>query len=263
MDRQPGETMPHRRRLLLLSALSLLIGCAVRAPAALQSPPESVTITSGGPSRSASHLARVDDGVIVIDLGWWGAESALVEGLGQLGASIDDVIAVFLTHSHRDHIAGWRSVRHARFHLAEAELELLFGRVRHGGWIPRWASRLRASDLPSPGDIDVRAFSADTTFVFGADSVHAFLVPGHTAGSTAYLFRGTLFAGDAITWSRLGGFAPARAGYSDDPELARHSLASLRERIAPHRVELVCSAHLRCSAATDELWSQLLSDPGP
>lgn len=84
------------------------------------------------------------------------------------------------------------------------------------------------------------------------------MLPGHTAGSAAYLFRGTLFAGDAIAWTWLSGFRPARGGYSDDTQQARRSLESLRERVAAYRVEWICSAHLKCSEATDELWADLL-----
>lgn len=137
-------------------------------------------------------------------------------------------------------------------------MDLLYGRSEHGGWIPRWADRVSAPDLPAAGELDVRAFAADTAFVFGRDTVHAFAVPGHTARSAAYLLRGTLFAGDAITWSRWRGVRPARAGYSDDPGEARNSLASLRERLAHYRVDTVCTAHLRCGVAGDDFWEQLL-----
>jgi glyoxylase-like metal-dependent hydrolase (beta-lactamase superfamily II) len=57
-------------------------------------------------------------------------------------------------------------------------------------------------------------------FAVGADTVRAYVVPGHTAGSAAYLFRGVLFVGDAVTHTRAGGFAPARRGYSDDRRAA-------------------------------------------
>ena len=119
-------------RLPSLVLLSLLLaGCAGRVPAVLTDPHRSAVATSGGPNRSASYVARVEGGVVVVDLGWWGAEGALEGALEEIGAAPEDVIAVFLTHSHRDHLGAWRTVAHAPFHMAAAEVELFRAR---GGW---------------------------------------------------------------------------------------------------------------------------------
>lgn len=244
-------------RVAILLFLALW-GCALQQPPDVQSPPRSLVVSSGGPNRSAIFLSRVDAGIIVIDLGWWGAEAALEKGLGELGATPDDVIAVFLTHSHRDHLGAWRSVRHAPFHMATTEVALLFGTQEHRGWIPKWAGRIKERDLPGADDVVVRGFESDTAFVFGQDTVRAFLVPGHTAGSVAYLFRGRLFAGDAIARTWLSGFRPAIGAYSDSGAEARRSLESLRERLASSRVLSMCTAHLKCSSVNDDFWSELL-----
>lgn len=236
----------------------MLGACTQHMAHELISPPESVAVTSGGPNDSATYLARVEGGVIAFDLGWWGAQAALDVGLEQLGATSDDVVAVFLTHAHRDHVSGWKSVREAPFYLAVAELDLFFGRQEPGGWIPKLAARVRDRDLPDPGDVRTIPFDADTSFVLGADTVHAFLVPGHTAGSAAYLFRGTLFAGDAVSTTWTGRFRVARGGYSDDVKQARHSLAWLRQRLRPHQVDRICTAHLECAQATAGFWEEVL-----
>ena len=255
-----GRRVSARRS--LLPALLALTACAPPPPPGVATAPRSAVATSGGLNRSASYLAAVEGGIIVFDLGWWGAEGALEEALSGIGGTLDDVIAVFLTHSHRDHVAAWPSVAHAPFHMATAEVELFFREAPQGGWVPRWIETLNATDVPEPGDVEVRPFSGDTAFAFGADTVRAFVIPGHTAGSAAYLFRGTLFAGDAIGWSALTGIRSARPGYSDDPEEARRSLASLRERLKPWRVDRMCSAHLKCAEATDETWAKLLGGGG-
>jgi glyoxylase-like metal-dependent hydrolase (beta-lactamase superfamily II) len=96
----------------------------------------------------------------------------------------------------------------------------------------------------------VRTFATDTTFVLGADTLRAYVVPGHTAGSAVYLFRGVLFLGDAVTYSWWRGFAPARRGYSDDPRAAAANLARLWRRLPPGAVRHVCTAHARCAAFT-------------
>lgn len=215
-------------------------------------PPDTAVALSGGPNMSMIYLARVPGGIIAIDLGWWGAERSVRRALRELRASPNDVTDVFITHSHRDHVGAWRLVRGSRFHLAAAERQMFTGERQHRGWIPRTAEALKRSELPRAGEVAVRTFSRDTAFAFGADTLYAFPVPGHTAGSAVYLFRGTLFLGDAATYTRWGGFAPARRGFSDDPRTAARNLQALWERVPHHAVRFVCTAHAKCSPLTPE-----------
>jgi hydroxyacylglutathione hydrolase len=233
------------------ASLACLVALACARPA---KPPAtgsgSAVALSGGPNTSMVYLARVPSGVIAIDLGWWGAERSVRGVLSGLGASPDDVTDVFLTHSHRDHVGAWRLVRRSRFHVAAAERATFVGERAHRGWIPRTFERLKRSALPRRDEVNVRTFSRDTAFVFGRDTLRAYVVPGHTAGSVAYLFRGILFLGDAATYTRWGGFAPARRGYSDDARTAARSLDALWARLPRDTVHSVCTAHAKCSALT-------------
>ena len=238
------------RWLAALSCLALA-ACARRAGRPVLSPGSAVAL-SGGPNTSMVYLARVPNGVIAIDLGWWGAERSVRRALRELGASPGDVTDVFITHSHRDHVGAWRLVRGSRFHLAAAERASFTGGRPHRAWIPRTAEALKRSPLPRPGEVDVRTFTRDTAFAFGADTLYAFPVPGHTAGSVAYLFRGTLFLGDAVTYTRRSGFGPARRGYSDDTRIAARNLEALWARLPRRNVRHVCTAHAKCSPLTPE-----------
>lgn len=230
-----------------VAAALMAAGCAGSVGPPVYASASAVALTAG-PSRSMVYLARTESGVIAIDLGWWGAERAVEQRLRDLGATATAVTDVFLTHSHRDHIGAWRLVRHARFHTVEAERPLLLGQRPHRGWIPRLAERVKRSAVPRSARLDVRPFARDTTYVFGRDTLYAFLVPGHTAGSAAYLFRGILFIGDAVTFTRWAGFGPARRGYSDDAAAASAALERLWERIPPGAVRHVCTAHAHCRA---------------
>jgi glyoxylase-like metal-dependent hydrolase (beta-lactamase superfamily II) len=247
---------PRRVSRVFAALMAAAAGCA--RPAMRPVVPSGAAVAlSGGPNASMAYLARVDGGVVSIDLGWWGAERSVRRALDQLGASPADVTDVFLTHSHRDHVGAWRLVRGARFHLTSAEHPAFTGESRHRGWIPRTAERLRPSRLPRRGEVNVRVFARDTAFAFGRDTLHAYVVPGHTAGSAVYLFRGILFLGDAVTYTRWSGFAPARRGYSDDVGAARRNLRALWARLPRHRVRLVCTAHAKCSAFTPEFLGEV------
>ena len=249
---------PGAVRGLLLLGFFLVAGCGPRVAPVLEEPPTSTVVTTAGPNNSMIHAARVEGGVIVIDLGWWGSDDALMQGLDELGAGPEDVRAVFITHAHRDHLGAWELVGHAPFYMAEEEEPLFFGDDRPGGWIPRWADRIRGRHLPEREEVEVRTFASDTTIHVGEEPIRAFKVPGHTPGSTAYLFRETLFAGDAVAHSSLGGFQPARRGFSDDVTEARRSLAELRERLEGYPVRYICTAHAQCTELDDDFWDDAL-----
>jgi glyoxylase-like metal-dependent hydrolase (beta-lactamase superfamily II) len=192
----------------ILLVLAASTACNSRNAQLAESTRSAVAL-SGGPNTSMTYLARTDSGVIAIDLGWWRHGGPMSRALKRLDARNEDVKRVFITHSHRDHIAAWPEVRHARFHMAAAELPRMIGTAAHKGWMVRAGEWFNSSNLPDSADLRVDAFSHDTSFVFGADTLRAYIVPGHTAGSAVYLFRGLLFMGDAVTYIPFRGYRPA------------------------------------------------------
>ena len=121
----------------------------------------------------------------------------------------------------------------------------------------RWAERFKDSALPRPGELDARTFSRDTTYMIGRDTLRAYIVPGHTAGSAVYLFRGVLFVGDAATHSMLRGFRSAKAQFSDDPKLAAENLSRLWPRLPSNGIRAMCTAHAECAVLTPALRERL------
>lgn len=234
------------RRWLVLCLLPAVTGCAVNMHR-IQDPPRAVAVTTLEVTRSMIYVARTDSGAIVVDLGWTGAGRDLRRALRRVGSTPEDVRAVFLTHSHRDHIRGWRAVRDAAFYISSSELPHFTGGRAHADFASRFAAAIFLGLYPSVGDLDVRPFDRDTAVVVGADTVRLFLLPGHTAGSAAYLVRGILFVGDAVSYSPFRGFKEAVARFTYDAAANRESLAWLRQRVEPYRVEWVCTAHAKCA----------------
>ena len=232
---------------MLILAVMVTVGCR-RAVDPLIVPHRSAVVLTGGSNTSMMYLARTTEGLLAIDLGWWREPAVLERSLRSLGATASDIQWVFLTHSHRDHIAAWPEVRHARVFVGASEEPLLVGDATHRGRLARWAERMKPSRLPRRGELRITTFAQDTTIIIGADTLRAFVLPGHTPGSAVYLFRGVLFLGDAVTHSRLGGFAPAKPRYSDDPRAAAANLARLWPRLPAGEVRYACTAHAHCAA---------------
>ena len=239
------------RRVALVLAAASIAACH-RPIAHLNIPRQSAVALTGGPSTSMIYLARTRDGVLVIDLGWSGYRRSVERALKSLGATTADVRWVFVTHAHRDHISAWPAFRSATFYLAAPEVPLFVGQRQSRSWIPRLADRLKPPNRPRPGELVISDFSKDTTFVIGTDTIRTYLVPGHTPGSTAYLFRGVLFAGDAVSWSSAGGFGPAKIQYSDSPRAAARNLENLWMLLPAGGVRYVCTAHARCALFTPQ-----------
>jgi len=224
----------------------LLAGCTLNMQAVRQ-PPHSYAVATAPPWQSMVFAARTDSGVVVVDLGWYGAGRDLRRALARLGATPGEVTDVFLTHSHRDHIGAWRTVKGARFHLAAGEAPYFLAAARHSDLLSRTGEAVLGNPGPREGEVAVRPFAADTMFVFGRDTLRAYVLPGHTPGSAAYLFRRVLFLGDAFSWHLLRGIGPADEIFTEDTRQNRANLRALLARVLPLGVDWACNAHAKCA----------------
>ncbi len=243
----------HLRLALLLAGVPLS-ACTQGLPL-IASPPRSAATTTTGPWTSMIYAARTDSGVFVIDLGWTGTAKALRRVLGEINATPEDVRWAFLTHAHRDHIGGWATIRQATFVLGRDEVPFFAGDAKYRGPITAFADKINSYRRPTPEEVRITALGSDTSFVLGADTLRAYQVPGHTSGSTVYLFRGTLFAGDAVFKGSLRGFQGARREFSDSTQRSRASMRGLVARIDSSRVgwTALCTAHAKCAIADSAL----------
>jgi len=156
-----------------------------------------------------------------------------------IAAQKEPVRGVFLTHMHLDHVSGMRDVPSA------AVVYTGPGEASATAFVNAFVRGPTDAALEGKGDIHEWRFVRDPSGafeavvdVFGDGSFWAISVPGHTAGSTAYLARTpdgpVLFTGDAshTAWGWTHGVEPGT--YSDDGPRSAESLARLRDFVARH-----------------------------
>lgn len=178
----------------------------------------------------------------------------MVPALEKLGRSIEEVRWILLTHGHIDHLGGAHALweltgRRAQVVIHEADAPLLRSRRAH---VDQYVD-VRQQYLNNPDAVQEQTKAADQvisgemeptmlvkggeTLSLGGDvSVSVHHIPGHTAGSVAYVVDGqqSVFVGDAV---QIHGAANGFPGY-EDPAAYRSSLQYLRDEVRPQHLYL-------------------------
>lgn len=238
-----------RRTLIALGILLALLGGAVGLLAAL-------TFGGRAPIVDGAELAPgirvVQDGMVtvgmldlgegkvaLVDCGNDPAGKAIRAELSRRGLDAAAVTAILLTHGHGDHLAACGLFPKATLMALDSEVELIEGRSRARGPLTR---------LLPPNRLGLRVgrpLADDAQLLLGSRHVHVFAVPGHTAGSAAYLVDGVVFLGDSGAVTTKKTIAPAPWALTDDP---RQNLASLdalgvRLQVSGEPVRTIAPAH--------------------
>ena len=178
----------------------------------------------------------------------------MVPALEAIGRRIEDVRWILLTHGHIDHLGGAHALweltgRRAKVVIHEADAPLLRSRRAH---VDQYVD-VRQQYIDNPNAVEEQTKAANhvisgemeptmlvrggETLALGGDvtvSVHH--IPGHTAGSVAYVVDGqqSVFVGDAV---QIHGAANGFPGY-EDPAAYRSSLQYLRDDVRPQHLYL-------------------------
>ncbi len=185
-----------------------------------------------------------DGKVLLIDAGNDPDGKAIFAELSRRHAAADAVSAIFITHGHPDHTAGARLFPHAAVYALAADIPLAEGREGSHGPV---------THLFAPKDNGTRVTRAvhdGETVVVGSAEVRVFSLPGHTAGSAAYLTRGVLFLGDSARLKSDGTLAGSPWAFSDDSAQNHASLRALATRLRPEQVGIVAIAPAHTATST-------------
>lgn len=187
-----------------------------------------------------------------------GVASSPAEGIApalkQLGRRIEDVRWILLTHGHIDHMGGAHALweltsRKAKVVIHEADAPFLRSRRTHveeylaarGRYIddPQGEARLTAicqSAISGEMEPHLTVRHGDEISLGPDVTITVHSVPGHTAGSVAYVVEGQrdVLVGDAV---QIHGAANGFPSYAD-PDAYRASLLHLRDHVKPNRLFL-------------------------
>ena len=169
-------------------------------------------------------LAVLDIGnseVALIDAGYDKSGKAVLSELYRRGLGPEAVKAILLTHGHIDHIGAAAMFPKAEIMALAEDVAMAEGRTGHKGFLPCLLP------VKLTGLKVTRILSDGETFKLGNLNFRVFSIPGHTAGSAAFLVGGVLFLGDSAFATRDSGLREASCPFSEDMKRNRASLARL------------------------------------
>jgi glyoxylase-like metal-dependent hydrolase (beta-lactamase superfamily II) len=185
--------------------------------------------------------------VALVDAGNDANAAAILADLAKLQLGPEAVTAIFITHGHQDHTGGLARFPNAQVMALEAEVGLVEGREGTRGPLTRL--------MPvRPNGVKVaRALKDAETVIVDQLEVRVFAVPGHTAGSAAYLINGVLFLGDAADTNDAGEISGSPWIFSDSQAQNRQSLVRLAERLEREKAEVKALAFAHSGVRTEGL----------
>lgn len=174
---------------------------------------------------SAAIVDLGEGHVALVDCGNDAAAASILRALARRERGPDDVSTILLTHGHRDHVAGCAQFRHADIYALEADVAQAEGHEGPRGpigWVASASPTGLRVDHPLEDGATIRAENAE---------IEVFAVPGHTAGSAAYLIDGVLFVGDSASVTTEGALVVAPWVFTESQDQNRSAMHALADRL--------------------------------
>lgn len=187
------------------------------------------------------------DQVALVDAGNDSGGKAILAELARRQLGPDAVAAIFITHGHADHTGAIGLFPRARVMALAAEAGLIEGREGSHGPLTR------LFPVRPTGVKVARALHDLETVTVDGVEIRVFAVPGHTAGSAAYLVNGVLFLGDAADATSGGEVIGSPWIFSDSQAQDRASLVRLAERLGDGRADVKALVFAHSGVRTDGL----------
>lgn len=189
---------------------------------------------------SAYVLPIGEKEVVLVDCNDDPEAKAIKAELTRRGLGVDAVKVIFLTHGHPDHTGGCKQFPGAQVIIGDGEQALVDGTGGSQGPLPKLMGK-----QPQFAIQGARVVKDGTLIEVGTLQVRAYVIPGHTAGSAAYLANGALFVGDSLAFNSDGTVRPAPWIFSDDGVVNVASIKRLGKLLTPDaaEVKVVVPAH--------------------
>jgi glyoxylase-like metal-dependent hydrolase (beta-lactamase superfamily II) len=179
-----------------------------------------VGVLTGG--YSYAWVLKTPNGAALVDAGADPQGKELLAELAMQGLKPEQVHTILLTHGHVDHWGAAHLFPKARVLHGPGEDALLRNVYPQKSVVGQLTRSMARPPLPAK----LEAVRDGEELDVDGEKIRVIHQPGHTPGSTVYLWRDVLFTGDVLVRSNRG-LAPSSFIFSEDEAQARESLRRL------------------------------------